>query len=149
MSAHSILLVEDDHNDVFFFRRAAELAGLQNPIHVARDGREVTAYLSGTGEFGERKNHPLPALVIMDLNLIEMPGLEVLKWIRQESQCPAVPVIVLTSSSSDLDVFAAYRAGANSFLIKPSDPDQLIELLKVIQRYWFECCQLLPRARNP
>ncbi len=144
MNAQPILLVEDDPNDVFFFKRAAEQAELRNPIQVARDGPEVLDYLSGTKQFAERQKFPIPALVIMDLNLIEMPGLEVLKWIRQQSEHSALPVIVLSSSGSDLDVFASYQAGANSFLIKPSDPEQLVEIIRVIRRYWFECCHLLP-----
>lgn len=142
-----ILLVEDDDNDVFFFKRALQLAAVENPLHVVKDGQEATDYLEGAGPFADRQQHPPPGVIVLDLNLPRKHGLEVLKWIRHRHQWAAVPVIVLTSSSSELDVTVAYRLGANSYFVKPTDPDLLVELLRVLKEYWFRWCRLLPPQR--
>ena len=136
MNSDPILLVEDDENDVFFFERAIKLAPVTHPLHVARDGDEAVAYLSGAGAFCNRAQFPLPALVVLDLNLPHKPGLEVLKWIRESAPEKAVPVVVLTSSTSERDIQQAERLGANSFLNKPSHPDVLVELVRGLNRDW-------------
>jgi DNA-binding response OmpR family regulator len=131
MSLRPILLVEDDENDIFFFERAAKRAPLTNPVQVARDGREAILHLSS-------ENNAYPCLVVLDLNLPHKNGLEVLQWIRSAASNPAVPVIVLTSSTAELDMLEAYRFGANSYLTKPSQPEELVELLRALKRYWLD-----------
>lgn len=143
MSPYPILLVEDDENDVFFFERAVQIIGISNPVHVVKDGLQALDYLSGAGLYADRDQHPFPSAIVLDLNLPRKHGLEVLKWIRQKPQWAGLPVVVLTSSSSELDVTVAYRLGANSFFVKPTDPDQLAELLKVIHDYWFKWSRIL------
>jgi CheY-like chemotaxis protein len=132
-----ILLVEDDANDVFFFGRAMKHAGLECPLLVARDGCQAIAFFSGDGASRKAGQEQLPCLVVLDLNIPNKTGLEVLEWIHAHAPDPAVPVVVLTSSTSDLDMCDAYRLGANSYLNKPSQPDDLIELLRVFKFYWF------------
>src|SRR5206468_2292026 len=112
-----ILLVEDDSNDVFFFERAAKKAGLIAPIHVLRDGHEAVTYLNGDGIYADRNAHPFPILMVLDLNLPQRHGLEVLRWLRQCKSCRTLLVIVLTSSRSELDIHEAYELGANSYLV--------------------------------
>jgi DNA-binding response OmpR family regulator len=138
MSGYPILLVEDDANDVFFFKRAMKLAEISYPLRVVRDGREAIAYFSGGTGFEDRATHPLPCLVILDLNLPHKNGLEVLQWIRSSAPDPVVPVVVLTSSTAELDMREAYRFGANSYLVKPSQPENLIEVLRALKLYWFD-----------
>jgi len=104
MTMFPILLVEDDENDAFFFMRAARKAELSNPVHLVSDGREALAYIAGDGKFSDRASYPLPGLIVLDLNLPKKNGLEVLRWIRQHSSMPAMPVILLTSSTSELDL---------------------------------------------
>ena len=144
MNEHTILLVEDDKNDVFFFQRAMEKAGLTCPLRIARDGGEAIDYLSGIGTFADRVRFPLPCMVLLDLNLPRQHGLEVLQWIRGHAPDPAVPVIVLTSSTLDRDVREAYRLGANSYLSKPSGSEDLVALVRMLGAYWFQYNRLPP-----
>ena len=130
-----ILQVDDDPNDVLFLRRAMEKAGVENPIQVASNGREAIAYLEGAGKFADRAEFPFPCLVLLDLKLPYVMGLDVLKWIRKQPW-PALPVVMLTASAEDIDITAAYRLGANAFLRKPSEARQLDEMVKVIRDFW-------------
>jgi DNA-binding response OmpR family regulator len=143
----SILLIEDDVNDVFFFERAMKQAGMEWALCVARDGHEAIGFLSNPSVEGDNQEK-LPSLIVLDLNLPNKPGLEVLEWIRTSAPDPTVPVIVLTSSTSDTDMRKAYRLGANSYLNKPSHPEELTELLRVFQLYWFRHNRVPPRCRE-
>jgi two-component system response regulator len=131
----TILQVEDDPNDVFFLQHAMKKAGMANPIHVATDGQQAIDYLNGTGKFADRQKFPLPCLVLLDLKLPYVMGLEVLKWIRQQAGL-AMPVILLTASGEEADIAAAYRLGANAFLTKPSQANKLWEMVKAIKDFW-------------
>jgi CheY-like chemotaxis protein len=131
----TILLVEDDENDVFLVKRAMQKAGVVNPIRVASSGQEAIDYFQGTGKFADRKEFPLPCLVLLDLKLPRVMGLDVIKWIRQQPEVSAI-VIVLTSSKDDADIAAAYRHGANGYLVKPSDVAQLTDMARAIKDYW-------------
>jgi CheY-like chemotaxis protein len=134
----TILLVEDDENDVFFFKRAAKLAGMIDPLHVAQDGRQAIDYLKGTGAYANRSEFPLPSLVLLDLKLPHVMGLDVLKWIRAQPQLQTVIVIVFTSSKLAPDIDTAYRLGANSYVAKPATPGRLQAMLVVIRQYWLD-----------
>src|ERR1041385_5631437 len=103
------LLVEDDENDVFFFKHAMKEVNWTGSLQVARDGDEAIAYLEGTGTYADRRRYPVPDLVVLDLKLPMKPGLEVLKWFRQHAPESTVPVVVFTSSTSDADLREAYR----------------------------------------
>jgi CheY-like chemotaxis protein len=99
--------------------------------------REALDYLGGTGIYADRKEFPLPKLVVLDLKLGAQTGFEVLQWIRQRAPAPLVPVIVLTASTSDTDLVEAYRSGANSFLSKPAELPALVDLVGALKQYWF------------
>jgi len=131
----TILQVEDDPNDVFFFQRAMKKGGVLNPIHVVSDGRQAINYLEGAGKFADRTQFPLPGLVLLDLKLPYVMGIEVLRWIRQQPGTPII-VVVLTASGGDEDVATAYRLGANGFLVKPSEADKLDDMVKAIRDFW-------------
>jgi CheY-like chemotaxis protein len=140
----TILLVEDDANDVFFMKRAMKLAGMPNPVQVASDGRQAIHYLDGTGEYSDRARFPLPSLVLLDLKLPHVMGLDVLKWIRKQPDLRMIIVLIFTSSKLPADIQKAYFLGANSYLVKPSEPEELAQRIKLIKRYWMEINQLLP-----
>ena len=140
MNKSPVLLVEDDENDIFFFQRAAEKANWEQPLRIVRDGDEAIAYLHGDGTFADREQSPLPCLIVLDLNLPQKHGLEVLQWIRASAPDPAVPVVVLTSSTSDLN--------ANSYLNKPSHPDAMVEILRTFKAYWFGLNRVPPPCAN-
>ena len=136
MITNQILLVEDDENDVFFFRRAVTKAGMMNPVQVARDGQEALDYLRGVGKFAERAKFPLPALILMDLKLPFVMGLAVLKWIRQESGLAPI-VVILSSSQEEWDITEAYRLGANAYLVKPAEASKLCDIVRALNAFWF------------
>jgi two-component system response regulator len=131
----TILQVEDDPNDVFFLKHALKRAGVANPIRVVSDGREAMDYLKGAGRFSDREQFPLPGLVLLDLKLPHVMGLDVLKWIRRESGLSLV-VVLLTASAEEADIASAYRLGANGFLVKPCEANKLVEMAKAINDFW-------------
>jgi CheY-like chemotaxis protein len=131
----TILQVEDDENDVFLLQRAMQKAGEPNAIQVVKDGQEAIEYLQGAGKFTDRGTFPLPSLVLLDLRLPDVMGLEVLSWIREQHGM-AMAVIVLTESSEDADIAAAYRLGVSGFLTKPSEASKFDEMVKTIRDFW-------------
>lgn len=126
-----ILLVEDDEDDALLFRRAMEKVEPGCPIQVVTDGQMAIDYFAGSGKFQDRQAFPLPCLVLLDLKLPQVPGLDVLKWIRGEARSD-VPVVILSSSQHKEDVSTAYKLRGNAYLVKPSDPAQLLEIAKMI-----------------
>ena len=129
-----ILHVEDEDDDVFLIQNAFTKAGVTLPVHVARDGQQALDYLKGQGKYANRAEFPLPYLVLLDLKLPFTPGLDVLKFIR-EAKLPIV-VVILSSSESETDIAAAYRLGANAYLVKPSDMAKLADVAKGIKDFW-------------
>jgi DNA-binding response OmpR family regulator len=142
----AILLVEDDPNDVFFFQRAMKKAQVTNELLVAQDGQEAINLLAGREGFADRETYPVPSLIVLDLNLPRKHGLQVLSWIRSTPDLDRVPVIALTSSSSEQDIAEAYRLRANSYLVKPSDPDELVGLVRLVAAYWLGANRAAPLA---
>jgi CheY-like chemotaxis protein len=132
-----ILLVEDRDNDVLMLRRSFQKAGISNPIQVVRDGEEAISYLAGTGKFSDRVEFPLPELILLDLKMPRVDGFEVLQWIRSQRNFSGIRMVVLSSSDSIQDVNLAYKLGANSFLVKPTDFNSFVELSDFISQYWF------------
>jgi two-component system response regulator len=131
----TILLVEDEPNDVFFMQQAMKKAGVVNPLQVANDGQQAIDYFRGAGKFANREEFPLPCLVLLDLKLPYVMGLDVLKWIRHRPEA-AVIVVILSSSKYEADIAAAYRLGANGYLVKPPDVSKLVEMVKSIKDFW-------------
>ena len=136
---NSILLVEDDPMDVDLTKRALARRGVANPVVVARDGEEALAYLP-RWEAGE----PLPLVILLDLHLPKVDGLQVLSQIKSHPQFRTIPVVVLTTSSEDRDMQAAYQLGANSYIVKSVDFDKFMQVAEQIELYW---CVLNTRPR--
>lgn len=130
------LLVDDDTNDQVLIRRSFQRAPTTTRIVVAHNGDEALSYLSGAGDFADRKQFPLPAAVLLDLKLPRRSGLEVLSWIRKHAALGQMPVIVLTSSYQEQDVRSAYELGANSYLVKPVDLEDLETMMARVAEYW-------------
>ncbi len=146
MKSCSILLVEDNEDDVYFVSQAIVRSGIEMPLEIARDGQAAVDYLATTFEARFQGTASTPCLVLLDLILPRRSGLEVLKWIRQESQWKAIIVLVLTSSTSDSDMKTAYQLGANAYLIKPSDATKLRELFQLVKGFWMEWNQVPPET---
>jgi CheY-like chemotaxis protein len=126
-----ILLVEDNPVDLDLTIRAFSLSNLTNPIIVARDGAEALEFIQ-RWEQGES----LPVVILLDLKLPKVDGLEVLKTIKSHPDFQAIPIVVLTSSAESSDVKSAYKFGANSYIVKPVDFEKFIEVAKHIELYW-------------
>jgi CheY-like chemotaxis protein len=131
-----ILCAEDDENDVFFIQRAFKQVGILPFLVILANGQLVIDYLLGRGSYADRIAHPLPCLLLLDLNMPLKTGLEVLTWIRGHPPLRVLPVIMLTSSSRPEDINRAYLQGANGYLVKPGDPNQMVSMVKSIKDFW-------------
>ena len=138
-SHRPILLVEDNPLDIDLTLRAFKKQGLLNPIEIARDGEEAVSWIP-RWEAGE----PLPLIVLLDLKLPRIDGLEVLRRFKKKPRIKLVPVVVLTSSSQDRDITTAYEFGANSYIVKPVDFDKFVSVAAEIELYWL-ATTVLPR----
>ena len=137
MSAHAtILLADDDEDDVFLLDRAFKEARVPNPRNRVADGEQVLAYLDGAGKYSDRRIFPYPLFLLLDLQMPTMDGFEVLKWIRQHPHHKRLPVIALTGLESQPVLLRAYDLGANSLHKKPSNFQELIHLVEGLQAYW-------------
>ena len=151
MPKETILLVEDDPNDVLLIQRAFQKAGMADCLKIARDGDEAIDYLSGTGRFENRSRFPIPYLVLLDLKMPGTDGFEVLRWARAESNLKRLLIVVLTSSNLQADVDRAYELGANSYLVKPVEFEQMVNLIQRFEAYWSEINRIpsTPTLDNP
>jgi CheY-like chemotaxis protein len=136
MTSGSILLVEDNENDVIFMKRMMRVAQVNCPLRVVTNGQEAIDYLAGTAKFADRAQFPLPTLVLLDLKLPQKSGLEVLHWIRHNPAHQTLVVLILSTSREPGDIERAYRLCANAYLVKPHDVGQLAELMKSIKAFW-------------
>ena len=134
---HVVLLVEDNPRDARLIQRAMEKARMLNAVQVQSDGEAAIEYLAGSPPYDDRDRYPLPELVLLDLKLPRKNGFEVLQWLRAQPGLKRLPVVVLTSSDETQDINRAYDLGANSYLVKPVETDELIRLLKEVDLYWF------------
>lgn len=147
MSDSAILLVEDNANDEALTLRALRKAHILNEIVVMRDGAQAVDYLYGKGEFAGRDVSILPQVVLLDLNLPKMGGLDVLRAIRQDPRTKVVPVVVLTSSKQNKDVIEGYNLGANSYIVKPVDFSQFSAAVVQLGMYWLLLNERFPSQR--
>ena len=132
----AMLYVEDEKTDVLLLRVAFTRAGLTNPVHIAVDGAEAIDYLAGNGPFADRDQHPLPALVLLDLNLPKKSGFEVLNWIRAQPQFYSLPVVIYTSSVGLIDKETAQVFGATDYFVKRSGVNRIAELARSLAERW-------------
>ena len=131
-----ILLVEDSEEDILLLKRAFRNARIANSLNVVKDGEQAIQYLSGNGPHADRDRYPLPFLLLLDLRLPKLSGFEVLAWIRERSQLDDLIVVVLTNSDHVPDVTRAHELGAKSYLVKPGNFEELVEMMKRIRGRW-------------
>lgn len=136
MSEKTILLVEDNPDDVTLTLRALKKNNLLNEVVVAKDGVQALDFLYCEGEFSNRSTEVLPELVLLDLKLPKVDGLEVLKRIRSEEATKLLPVVILTSSNEQSDITSGYELGVNSYIRKPVDFEHFIEAVRQLGLYW-------------
>jgi DNA-binding response OmpR family regulator len=144
-----LLLAEDEENDVVLFQRALRKAGVNVCLQRVADGEEAIEHLKGKGKFNDRVNHPFPDLVVVDLKMPRKNGFEVIEWIRS-SVAKGLRVVVLTSSQERKDVNRAFDSGANAYMTKPHNFEELVGMIKNLHVFWAELSEQpdIPRS-NP
>jgi CheY-like chemotaxis protein len=137
-----ILLADDDEDDCMLAREALVESQLLSDLHVVRDGEELLDYLYHRGKYVNPNSSPRPGLILLDLNMPKKDGREALKEIKNDPTLRQIPVIILTTSKAEEDIYKTYDLGANSFIIKPMDFASLVEVMRTIGKYWFEIVEL-------
>ena len=148
-SPASVLLVEDDPNDILLMEHAARKAAVDFSLRIVRDGEEAVGYLSGRADSSDLSRHPVPSLILLDLKLPKLSGFEVLRWLRSQPELRRIPVIVFTSSRERHDITRAYELGANAYLIKPAAFSDLVDLVKTIALFWMAANQYSDVTLDP
>jgi CheY-like chemotaxis protein len=132
----TILAVEDSPDEIFFMQMAFDELGYGERIHFARDGKEAVQYIAGIGQYADRSRFPFPCLVMTDLKMPVMNGLELIKWLREESLCKTIPAFIFTSSQSEKDFEDARNYGVNGFFQKPSVTKPMLPVLREMIASW-------------
>jgi two-component system response regulator len=143
-----ILLIEDNPDDEALTLRALKKNKITNEVIVARDGAEALDFFFGPGKDPGGDGHPLPQVVLLDLKLSKVDGLEVLRRLRADPRTRLLPVVILTSSSEERDIIEGYGLGANSYVRKPVDFSQFVEAVRVLGLYWLLLNEPLPALRS-
>ena len=128
----TLLLVDDSENDLLLTRAAFKEAGFDIPLHEVHDGEEAIAYMKGEGPYSDRSKFPIPAVMLMDLNMPRKNGFDVLQWIRAQPGLRRMSIIVLSASMHTADVERAFDLGANSYLVKPGTIKELIQMIRCL-----------------
>jgi CheY-like chemotaxis protein len=142
--SNTILIVDDNDDDVYALRRTLRKAGIANPQQVMTNGQEAVNYLSGTGQYSDRQSFPLPFLVFLDLKMPVRDGFEVLTWMREQPLLSGIVVVILTGSDEVKDHQRAYSLGARSYLVKPPSISDLAQLIQSMESYWLRSSDTSP-----
>jgi CheY-like chemotaxis protein len=140
----TIVIAEDDPDDRFLAKEALEESRLHNIIHFVEDGEELLEYLRREGRYRDRPHTAHPGLILLDLNMPRKDGREALREIKSDELLRQIPIVVLTTSKSDEDIVRSYHLGVNSFITKPVTFEGLVEVMRTLQKYWFEIVELPP-----
>jgi CheY-like chemotaxis protein len=133
-----ILLAEDDPNDTLLIKRAFQKGGFGSLLKTVNNGKQAIDYVAGIGDYADRGRFPLPFLLLLDLKMPGTDGFEVLRWVRSQPDLKRLLVVVLTSSNLQADVDRAYELGANSYLVKPIEFNQMVNMIQRFEAYWTE-----------
>lgn len=139
-----ILIADDDQDDRDMIKDALRESRLLNELHFVKDGEELMEYLRHHGKFSDDSKFPLPGLILLDLNMPRKDGREALAEIKKDAQLRHIPVVVLTTSKAEEDIYRTYDLGVNSFITKPVTFDALVKVMMDLGRYWFEIVELPP-----
>jgi CheY-like chemotaxis protein len=144
----TILLADDDADDRMMASDALEESRLANDLRCVEDGEELMDYLHRRGKYSDPDQAPRPGLILLDLNMPKKDGREALREIKSESDLRTIPVIVLTTSKAEEDIYRTYDLGVNSFITKPVNFESLVSVMKTLGKYWFEIVEL-PASERP
>lgn len=143
----TILYADDDPEDRMLVKDAWEESRLANELHFVEDGEELMDYLHRRGKYAGLKKDPLPGMILLDLNMPRKDGREALREIKSDPGLRQIPVVVLTTSKAEEDIYRAYDLGVNSFIIKPVTFQSLVDVTRALNRYWFEIVELPPHKK--
>ncbi|RFM35763.1 response regulator [Chitinophaga silvisoli] len=138
----SILIADDDADDRELIKAAFDENSTQQEIHFVENGEELLLYLKRSGQYADETLHPLPHIILLDLNMPKKDGREALKEIKADTLFKSIPVIILTTSMEEKDITTSYELGVNSYIIKPVTYSGLVEFTSVLSKYWFEIAEL-------
>lgn len=138
----SILMADDDEDDRLMAKEALEEAKLANAISFVEDGEELLDYLNHRGKYSNPELAPKPGLILLDLNMPKKDGREALKEIKEDPKLRSIPIVVLTTSKEEEDIYRTYNLGVNSFITKPVAFESLVKIMKTLAHYWFEIVKL-------
>ena len=141
-SSITILMADDDAGDRLLAKEALAEARLANELHSVEDGEELMEYLYHRGRYSDLNGSPRPGLILLDLNMPRKDGREALKEIKADADLRRIPIVVLTMSKAEEDILRTYDLGANSFITKPVKFEGLVEVMKTLQKYWFDIVEL-------
>ena len=141
----TILMADDDPDDRLLTADALKEARLINDIRFVENGEELLDYLRKQGKFAGSVDAPRPGLILLDLNMPRKDGRTVLKELKQDADLRTIPVVVLTTSKDDEDVYKSYDLGVNSYIVKPVTFEALVDILQTLEKYWFEIVELPPQ----
>jgi CheY-like chemotaxis protein len=138
----TILMADDDEEDCLLVRDALALNVIPHDLRTVPDGVELLDYLDRRGKYADRRQSPRPDLILLDLNMPRKDGREALEELKADRRWRQIPVVVLTTSTSDDDISFSYRSGASSYIAKPSTYQAWVELVRALNKYWFELARL-------
>ncbi len=138
----TILVAEDDPDDRMLMKEALEENRLANNLHFVGDGEELMDYLNHRGQYADEQASPRPSLILLDLNMPRKDGREALQEIKVSPELRQIPIVVLTTSKAEEDILRTYDLGVSSFIAKPVTFDSMVEIMKMLGRYWFEIVEL-------
>ena len=137
-----ILLVEDDEDDIRLVERAFVKGRILNKLYTVRDGEEAMEFLTNTGRHTDKAVTPRPGLILLDLNMPKVSGMEVLKWLKDDENLRSIPVVILTTSDTEKDIERAYDYGVSTFITKPVEFSNFLEAVITLGKYWLQIAQI-------
>jgi CheY-like chemotaxis protein len=143
-----VLMVDDSEEDIFFVKRAFEKSGVADFFRAVNDGKQAVAYLRGEGEFADRGKYMFPNVLLTDLKMPGMDGFGLLEWLQNHPDCKVIPTIAFTSSAIESDIHQVYVLGANAYIVKPNDFQELVNVIQLTYEFWSHCQTPVPPPRE-
>lgn len=143
----TILVADDDQDDRAFIKKAWEKSRVTNDLRFVENGEELSQYLNHTGRYSDLSSSPRPSVILLDLNMPRKDGREALREIKADPELRQIPIVVLTASKAEEDILRSYDLGANSYITKPVTFEALVDVLRVLQKYWIEIVDSNPATR--
>lgn len=140
-----ILIADDDAEDTMLIKDALKESRLKNGVQSVEDGEQLMQYLRNEGKYSDKNKYPTPGIILLDLNMPKKDGREALKEIKSDKYLRTIPIVILTTSKAEEDILKTYNLGVNSFITKPVKFSMMVDVMKTLNKYWFEIVELPTR----